>query len=114
MMDAYVLREMHRRCNYDSSMMHRVRDCLIYEMAQRPGYRDAEVDYDTKLGYYIAQWERSGLVSAVIFPYIMEDNAYMLPLELLDKLINLAQRILSHRPFPLITVHDESTLGSAS
>lgn len=112
-MDAYVLREMHRRCNYDPCLLREVHALLAEEQHNRAGMADCEVDYDTKLGYYIAQWERSTLVSAVILPHIQADNVYLLPRALLDKLVDLVERIRSYRPFALVTVHDESTLGSA-
>ena len=106
--DAYVLREMHRRCNYDKTMLDQVSSYLVSEMTSRmTGHTQKPVDYSSDLGYFIEQWERSTLATAVILPYITLQNAEQLPDDLLGQLLEIVNSMLKHKSFPLVTIHDE-------
>jgi len=108
-MDAYVLREMHRRCNYDRDTIQEVRHNLKSEFSAR-NYSYSKYDPDCPektLGYYLEQYQRSGLASAVILPHITTDNLKHLSDEHLDALSAMADGMLQYQPFPLVTVHDE-------
>ena len=100
--DAYVLRCVHRRCNYARDM---VAGALSLLTTQHPA-RDP-VDYETKLGYYIQQWERSGIADVVILPYITYENVAQLSSLLTDKLVLICKSMLTHNPFEVVTIHDE-------
>jgi hypothetical protein len=116
MIDALVLREMHRRCNYDETMMYETA-CLIQQEQGRRLLGDCEEDpmeHGSKIDYYVGHWARSGFTSAVILDHITEASVRMVPSELLDDLYQHTMVLMVHKPFPLITVHDESILGSAA
>ena len=107
-MDAYVLREMHRRCNYDREVMEDVALVIEMEMIQRNMgvVRDSECS-DATVAYYRDQYTRSSLASAVILPHLDCDSVQRLSQKHLTALATMINDMLSYRPFPLVTVHDE-------
>lgn len=106
--DAYVLREMHRRCNYDAALIDRARERLALEILKRLLDHDREVtEPEGKVAYYVEQFKRSSMASAVILPYLDQVSIQSLPQELLEALGTIVQSMLNHKPFELVTVHDE-------
>jgi len=61
-----------------------------------------------KLAYYIDQYNRSGMPDAVIFNHFSQ---YLDTITLSNKhvmsLIELAESMLGHKPFEIVTIHDE-------
>jgi hypothetical protein len=107
-MDAYVLREMHRRCNYDRQVMEEVGINIQMELIQRDMGKAVNLEYQSgKIAYYQRQWQRSTLASSVILPFITEDTVQALDTEHLKALALIVDGMLQHKPFPLVTVHDE-------
>lgn len=109
-MDAYVLREMHRRCNYDLHAMTEAAAAIEMELIQRSidSPRGIDEEYLThKVSYYRDQYTRSTLASAVILPYMTADTVMCLTTEHLQALAAMVNSMLEHKPFPLVTVHDE-------
>ena len=107
--DALVLREMHRRCNYDSEAIHPVR-ILIVEEQDRRRHEECEEEtmlHGSKIDYYVGHWARSGFASSAILPHIDPLSIRMVPSDLLDDLSILIETMVIHNPFPIITVHDE-------
>jgi DNA-dependent RNA polymerase len=107
-MDGYVLREMHRRCNYDLEMIKRARFLIQGELLERSkGCIIDDFCANPKVAYYREQYQRSTLASAVILPHLetMSDVG-ALTTEHLEKLFYMTGTILGHKPFPLVTVHD--------
>lgn len=102
--DAYVLREMHRRCNYDLDMVQHVSGLITDALKD---YQSKPMKEGDKLGYYIDQYNRSTLASTVILPYIIEDNVSCLTQKHLQALQKICLDMLSHKSFPLVTIHDE-------
>lgn len=108
-MDAYILRAMHRRCNYDRSQAEYASQCIQMELIQRSmGMTavDANLSND-KVDYYIAQYQRSGLADIVILPYLDETSVGALSTEHLQWLARTLEGMLQYQPFELVTVHDE-------
>ena len=106
-MDAYVLREMHRRCNYDREVMEDVDLVIEEEMICRSlGIpRNGECS-DPKVAYYRDQYTRSSLASAVILPHLDCDSVKSLSQKHLEALAVMINGMLAYKPFPLVTVHD--------
>jgi hypothetical protein len=107
-MDAFVLREMHRRCNYDRNNIVGVSLGLYMESNRRalvPTALDSTVN--PKVAYYIDQYERSTLASAAILPYLDEMSMSALSQKHLEALVTMVAGMLAYQPFPLVTVHDE-------
>ncbi len=107
-MDAYVLREMHRRCNYDREVMADAAAVIEMEMIQRSlGVVREGTSIDSQALYYHEQYTRSSLASAVILPHLDCENVQCLSQKHLDALAVMVNAMLNYRPFPLVTVHDE-------
>lgn len=108
MVDAYVLRCMHRRCNYDREVVEQAGQLIEEELLQRS--KD-EVHRNMtrpagKAGYYVDQYNRSTLVDVVILPYLNEVNVQQLSQKHLEKLARIVHGMLQYKPFELVTVHD--------
>lgn len=111
-MDAWVLRAMHRRCNYDRNMVEYVDQCIMMELLERSirGQPKADVidEFMTKeVAYYIEQYNRSTLADAVILPHLDQATVTCLSQEHLQALARIVTGMLAYQPFELVTVHDE-------
>lgn len=110
-MDAWVLRSMHRRCNYDREVAERAARLIEIELIRR----SMSIDPDGwipaqpvgKAKYYIEQYERSTLADIVILPWINEDSVTCMSTAHLHALAGILTGMLQYKPFPLVTVHDE-------
>lgn len=108
-MDAYILRAMHRRCNYDRSQAEYAAQCIEMELIERNlGINTTSQEFMTdKLAYYIAQYQRSTLADIVILPYLDQATVSLLSTEHLQALASILEGMLQYQPFELVTVHDE-------
>lgn len=105
--DAYVLRAMHRRCNYDREIAEEAARLIEVEMISRSlGMQRTVTRPAGKAGYYVEQYERSTLADVVILPYLNEENVQQLSQEHLEKLAEIINGMLQYKPFELVTVHD--------
>lgn len=109
--DAYVLRCIHRRCNYDHDTVVDASGLITGELMDRLthnlDYKANLIGSDSKIQYYIQQWKRSGLADVVILPYLTSKNIVEVPTELLEKLDVLVDQMLDYQPFEVVTIHDE-------
>lgn len=107
--DAYILRAMHRRCNYDRSQAEYASRCIEMELIERNlGINTTSQEFMTdKLAYYIAQYQRSTLADIVILPYLDQATVSLLSTEHLQALASILEGMLQYQPFELVTVHDE-------
>lgn len=102
--DAYILRCIHRRCNYDREMVQNT-----YRLVQSSmQYSENEtLDIEGKVAYYITQYERSGIADVVILPYLDSLNVYGLSLIHRQTLLEIMEGMLAYKPFEVVTIHDE-------
>lgn len=108
-MDAFILREMHRRCNYDREVIEEVANTIEMELIRRSLGGQQEQDYidlEGQVTYYIEQFTRSTLVSAVILPHIDCMNVVALSDKHLGLLAGIVNGMLEYQSFELVTVHD--------
>lgn len=107
--DAYVLRCVHRRCNYDSDEVWYVGTEIYSEQLHRKdGIRQRNLSKaDAAVKYYIDLYERTLMADAVIFPYITKDTVQALSDEHLKKLADIVESMVQHKPFEVVTIHDE-------
>lgn len=104
--DAYILREMHRKCNYDRAMVEHVNALIECDLIQRSmGVVRDGLCLDEDVVYYREQYERSTVASAVILPYLDEDTVECLSTDHLKALAVMVEGMLSYQPFELVTVH---------
>lgn len=106
-MDAYVLRSMHRRCNYDREVAERALGWIDEEIYFRNRNIRQSSKPAGKLAYYVEQYERSTIADIVIVPYLTETNVQDLTEEHLLALARILSGMLQYQPFELVTVHDE-------
>jgi hypothetical protein len=106
--DAYVLRCLVRRCNYNKPMVESAHiamiEALIYK-SLNPAIATATTE--GKHRYYVEQYERSRMPDVVILPYLTTEVAKELSVEHLNALIDLVQQMLEYQPFEVVSVHDE-------
>lgn len=108
--DAYVLRCLVRRCNYDKPMVEAAYklindrlDEIIYH-----GTIDLEpLEPENKVTYYAEQFDRSGMADVVVLPYLTKETVKHLTEEHLRLLWTMVREMLSYEPFEIVSVHDE-------
>lgn len=105
-MDAYILRSMHRRCNYDREVVETANQLMKATLARRAVVQAPE-QATGKVLYYVQQYERSTLADVVILPCINEETVRTLGVEHMEALVRITDGMLSYKPFPMVTVHDE-------
>ena len=108
--DAYLLRSLVRRCNYDAAKISKALRVLIAERDAR--FRGEAMEQDlneaTTLSHrLIARWGRCEVPDARLLDYVTADDAQYMDLRHIEQLIRIATEMLSYRSFPVVTVHDE-------
>lgn len=108
-MDAWILRSMHRRCNYNREVADRVAMMIEIELLERAMNPNLVPATPTdKVKYYVDQYERSSLADIVILPHLTgEPKVAMLSTQHLQALAGILTGMLQYEPFELVTVHDE-------
>ena len=108
-MDAYILREMHRRCNYNREVVEQAALFIECEMISRSMTPTVYLGTtpECKVAYFCEQYCRSSLASAAILPHLTADNVGQLLDSHLMSLAGIVNGMLEYKPFPLVTVHDE-------
>lgn len=108
--DGYVLRSMHRRCNYDPEVMEHAAYLIEAELIRRMlgGAQDTEAfDLIGSVGYYIEQYTRSGMPDVVILEHLDCATVRELEQNHLKDLSRIVNQMLEYKPFELVTIHDE-------
>lgn len=108
-LDAYVLRSMHRACNYNVENVTNALSIMNQEKETRDmfGYKDQVLLSGTKADYYLDLYKQTKVVDLCIIDYLNTANVICIPTELLNKLIAKCELMLAHKPFDLVTIHDE-------
>ena len=111
-MDAWVLRSMHRRCNYDRQRAEYADRCIEAELIERSihGANSPEMIEECmtkELKTYIEHYERSSIADIVILPHLDQATVICLSTEHLQALAKILTGMLQYQPFELVTVHDE-------
>jgi hypothetical protein len=107
--DAYLLRSVQRRCNYDVAVMAETAMVIEIEVIRRlVGGKEEELSGDFgRFGYYIEQYERSGMPDAVILPLVTTENIRGMTDTHLESLSTMVNNMLAYKPFEVVTIHDE-------
>ena len=108
-LDSYILRCMHRRCNYDMATVLVAYEALLQEMDLRnQGFTDQVERMTNKVGYYVEQYERSDMADIVILPYLHDgmDTQYLSTTHI-NKLLTIIEYMVSYQPFELVCIHDD-------
>ena len=106
--DSYVARTMHRRLNHDPQVLAYASDLLETEVLERAMGNPMEpYTAEGMFDYYVQLFDQSQMADCVIFPYLEPGNVRMLSDEHLRKLNHIAGLMEKHKPFELVTVHDD-------
>lgn len=107
--DAYVLRTMQRRCGYNETIAAVALEFLYEEQEARHfGANELTVDEITQPHHvYMERFQETNMVDSVILPYLNSHSVKELSDLHIEKLITLCNLLLPHKPFDIITIHDE-------
>lgn len=109
--DAYVLRSIHRRCNYDKELAEWVQIMIEAELEARvqiPGHMtEGKVPATKAITYYANLFERHQVADVVIMEHLSCNQVRNLSTEHLEKLGSIVEGMLCHEPFEVVTIHDE-------
>ena len=110
--DAYVLRSLIRRCSYNPKDLQRSKDAI----ANYGKYDVVEDQRDRMVQYLVIQYNRSNMLDTRILSYLDSNNINRLDSNHIDKLNSIIEMMEEHKPFDVVTVHDELTkkLSSAA
>lgn len=112
--DAYILRSLIRRCNYDFDWVVEwsgiIRGILV-DHAISPTL--PENNALTELGAgaagfaAIQRYKKTGIADITLLDHISVENIQFIGVKHLRQLARLLNQMLVHEPFPIITVHDD-------
>ena len=105
--DAYIMRCIHRRCNYDMEMVRHAEKEIFQELQDRKMGMSHGPVTSKAIGYYYDLFKRSGMADVVVLPHVNEETVLQMSTEWLTKLLYLIDTMLVHKPFEVVTVHDE-------
>lgn len=104
--DAYVLRSMHRRCNYDPEMINWSSQLIQETINMREVHNVGHIE-DTCDDFYIEAAIGADIPDTYMLERINGTTVHYIPTEMLHQLLDIATSMLSHKPFPIVTIHDE-------
>lgn len=110
--DAYVLRTLVRRCSYDPAVVLPVDALLQAELVQRALTGEFHPDApatSAMAARLIQRYAATRMADVRILPYLDELTVQALSPEHIRQLLRITSRMLEHRPFSILTVHDEFT-----
>ena len=101
--DAYILRCIHRRCNYSPDEVLLAQAYLKRALTVKTNKYVA----DEAIRYYSELYNRSGMADVVILPHLTDRNVRALSEQHIKDLLAIIETMLAHKPFEVVTVHDE-------
>lgn len=109
-MDAYLLRCMDRRCNYDAATVNYARIVLEREHnARLMGYRSEQDLHDiTEPAHvYIERFQQCEVPDVVMLPHINNEVVQYMSTAHINGLLAIVDTMLAWPSFEIVTVHDE-------
>lgn len=105
--DAYLLRGMERRCNYDPAVVRPANEMLANAQQMRAaGAPELLEPADGDFGRLLALGKKAFIADVVLLQHITASNVHAMPTWMIDKLVSISDNMLTYNPFPIITVHD--------
>lgn len=108
--DAYLVRSMERRCNYDEGVVRRAGKILVKEDLNRFNGLAEELDLDeaTEPAHvFIGRFGACEVPDVVILPHLTANNVRFMSDKHIKGLLDIIEGMLTHKPFEIVTVHDE-------
>lgn len=109
-LDAYLLREMELRCNYNVRDVQKAMLMLVDERRNRKYGLSTEQDLHTATNVaqqLIAVWGGCEMPAARLFSYITSTDVVYMTDKHIEQMLSLASQLLKREPFEIVTVHDE-------
>lgn len=107
--DAYVVRSIQRRCNYDFSLALSVQGLITEELERRVAKINTKpvLPMSPAITYYTNLFSRHQVADVVIMKHLNADQIRYLSTDHLEKLGSIVESMLCYEPFEVVTVHDE-------
>lgn len=105
--DAYVLRSIHRRCNYNREVIEGVSALIDAELIKRSMGIEGWTEVNEKVIYYCDQYNRTNIVDVVIASHLSATDMGYLSKAHLQGLAEVINEMLEYQPFEVVTIHDE-------
>jgi hypothetical protein len=109
-LDAYLLRSMERRCNYNKSAVTKALCLLLDEYKHRKSGFHVEWHLGEAVNLaqqLIAVWGGCEMPDARLFDVLNERDVRFMDDRHIAQMIALADQLLEREPFEIVTVHDE-------
>lgn len=109
-LDAYLLRSMERRCNYNKLAVRRALGALLHGLAERDeGYApELTMEAPADLAEQLVQvWFGCEMPDARLFDCLTSKAIRYMSDKHIEQMIALASQLLEREPFEIVTVHDE-------
>ena len=106
-LDAYVLRCIHRRCNYDYEKANRAYDIIDTELTFRKKEHVQEANINDELEKHLVMYDQTQMADVLILDVLDYGNAYRVSTAHLLKLKNILLQMFQYKPFPVVSIHDE-------
>ena len=111
--DAYILRSLIRRCNYDPEQTRQAMEACFIELMNRDMQviaQDFQIDEAPEaIQKYVERFQATNMVDAVIIPHLHDGTVRYLSDDHLRRLNQMMEEMLDHKPFPIVAIHDEFT-----
>ena len=96
--DGFIVREMVRRCNYNT-------EHVLY--LSQLNYDDCgNAEGDRRLNRLIHLWKSTGFFSTEMLDHLDESNLRLLTPNQYEEMCDILGMMLEHNSFPLVTIHD--------
>ena len=106
--DAYVLRSLIRRCNYDRDVVLMAADEFTCELLNRAaGIPKAAFELSEQVADHVEHYQRSGIADPVILDHLTTEDIRSLDTDHSKALNVIVNAMLEHPPFEIVTVHDD-------
>jgi len=105
--DAYILRSVIRRCNYDADIIRVAVSAITQEILQRSIHKEIGHSSLPEVQKYIDLYNTTGIADIVILDYLTVSDFVDLSDKHLRALNNVLNSMLTHHSFSIITIHDD-------
>jgi len=110
--DAYLLRSLIRRCNYDHKVMSWAASYIELVLLERSLGTSMQTSDDWLNEDFLRlreRYEATNMPDVRILDYVQEFEMRAMTTQHLKALAKIVNQMLEHKPFPVIAIHDEFT-----
>jgi len=100
--DAYIVRSMVRRCNYNAEILAKSEKILHNVKLAQSG-----VTKNNSLNVFIERFSATNIIDSTILSHLTVENVKSLSQKHINGLKILIESMKKHKPFEIVTIHDE-------